>query len=72
MAFEYLFTPFQISNVEIKNRIATAPMGVCLNPGSNEINDATVAYFEDRAKGGFGLTHHLRHALMKNGQASQT
>ncbi len=55
MSFERIFTPFSIGNVEIKNRIATAPMGVCLNPGSNEINDATVAYFEDRAKGGFGL-----------------
>ncbi len=55
MSFDHLFTPFQIGNVTIKNRIATAPMGVCLNPGSNEIDDRTVAYFEARAKGGYGL-----------------
>lgn len=55
MSFDYLFKPFKIGNVEIKNRIASAPMGVCLNPGSNEIDDTTVAYFEARAKGGYGL-----------------
>lgn len=55
MAFDMLFSPIKIGGVVIKNRIALAPMGICLNPESNEIDENYVAYFEARAKGGVGL-----------------
>lgn len=54
MSFDHLFTPIKVGNVTFKNRIGLAPMGVCLNPDSNEIDERTIAYFEARAKGGIG------------------
>ena len=55
MAFERLLSPIRIGNVELKNRVVMAPMGVGFAPGENRINDAYVKYFEARAKGGQGL-----------------
>ncbi|MGC8608691.1 MAG: NADH:flavin oxidoreductase, partial [Thermoplasmata archaeon] len=47
--------PGKIGNLEIKNRIAMAPMISNLaNPDGN-INDNYIAYLEERAKGGAGL-----------------
>lgn len=55
MAYEKLLSPIKIGNVNIKNRIVMAPMGVGFAPGENKINDVFVKYFEARAKGGQGL-----------------
>ena len=46
MAFERLLSPIRIGNVEIRNRVVMAPMGVGFAPGENRINDAYVRYFE--------------------------
>lgn len=55
MSFEKLLSPIRIGNVEIKNRVVMAPMGVGFAPGENKINDRYVRYFEARARGGQGL-----------------
>ncbi|HZK02721.1 MAG TPA: FAD-dependent oxidoreductase [Anaerovoracaceae bacterium] len=48
--------PFKIGNVEIKNRICMAPMlpGGWLDENKN-LTRETIAYYEERAKGGAGL-----------------
>jgi len=54
--FPELFKPFKINNLEIKNRIVMAPMlpNGRLDPNKN-LTDETIAYYEERAKGGAGL-----------------
>ena len=53
--YEALFQPIKINKVEIKNRIAMAPMCTFLNRHDGYMNDQTLAYFAARAKGGTGL-----------------
>jgi 2-enoate reductase len=51
-----LLTPFQIGSVTIKNRFCMGPMGGPAVYGPrHEYSDAGIAYFTERAKGGFGL-----------------
>ena len=55
MNYDVLFTPFKIGNMEVKNRIAMAPMGLnCAHP-DGRIDDDEINYFEQRARGGTGL-----------------
>lgn len=58
MAYEHLFSPVKIGNVEIPNRIALMPMGVfsprMMNPDGSYTKDGADYYIE-RAKGGTGL-----------------
>lgn len=51
-----LFTSLQIGEVEIKNRIAMAPMGILglLNPDGSP-GPRAIHYYMERAKGGVGL-----------------
>ncbi len=53
--FPYLFAPISVGNVQIKNRIAMAPMtnGYCDADGN--VTDRLIAYHEARARGGVGL-----------------
>ncbi len=54
--FQKLNTPYQIGKVRIKNRFAMAPMGQGDNFGPyGEFSPKGIAYFEERAQGGFGL-----------------
>ena len=55
MAFDTLFTPFQIGNLEIKNRIVLAAMGNLMANRDGTFSEAEITYFEERAKGGAGL-----------------
>jgi 2-enoate reductase len=54
--FRSLFAPIKIAEVEIKNRIAMAPMGALglLNPDGS-LGPRGVDYYCERAKGGVGL-----------------
>jgi 2-enoate reductase len=54
--FNRLFEPLRIGNVEIKNRIAMAPMGIVglLNPDGS-LGQRGIDYYIERAKGGVGL-----------------
>lgn len=55
MNFEKLFTPFKIKEMEIKNRIVMAPMGLNSGRPDGTIDDDEIHYFEERAKGGTGM-----------------
>ncbi len=58
MAYNHLFSPVKIGNVEISNRIALMPMGVLsprmMNRDASYTKDGADYYIE-RAKGGTGV-----------------
>ena len=55
MAYEKLFTPGRIANLELKNRIVMPAMGCSLAEHSGEAGPRIIRYYADRAKGGAGL-----------------
>lgn len=50
-----IFEPVKIGNVEIKNRIAMAPMNMNFTGPNRYISQQQMAYYAARAKGGTGL-----------------
>ncbi len=55
-AFSKILEPIKIRGVEIKNRIALAPMGNdCLTNAEGGLNQRGIDYFIERARGGVGL-----------------
>ena len=55
MSFDALFEPIEIGNVQIKNRIAVAPMVPGITGPNGYFSDANTAWYATRARGGFGL-----------------
>jgi len=55
MILENLFTPLKIGSMELKNRIAMAPMSLGYESQDGTINEKMTDYWEARAKGGAGL-----------------
>ncbi|MEY2926773.1 MAG: hypothetical protein RL367_1250, partial [Pseudomonadota bacterium] len=53
--FPTLFSPFKIRDVTLPNRVVMAPMSTELGGTSGEVTDAMIAFYTERAKGGFGL-----------------
>ncbi len=53
--FPMLFSPFRIRDVELSNRVVMAPMSTELGGTSGEVTDAMIAFYTERARGGFGL-----------------
>jgi 2,4-dienoyl-CoA reductase-like NADH-dependent reductase (Old Yellow Enzyme family) len=53
--FAHLLSPIKIGPVELKNRIALAPMNETLSDGAGRASEQMVSYFAARAKGGTGL-----------------
>lgn len=53
--FPTLFSPFKIRDVELPNRVVMAPMSTELGGTSGEVTDAMIAFYTERARGGFGL-----------------
>ena len=54
--YSSLFTPFNIGKLSIKNRICYAPVGTGLSDnGTSAFDDADIAFYTARAKGGAGL-----------------
>ena len=53
--FENIFKPIKIGPVELKNRIALAPMNETLSGVNGEVTEQMLAYFAARAKGGTAL-----------------
>ncbi len=51
----HLFTPTRIKSMELKNRIAMAPMGTLMASEDGNPSERQVAYYEARARGGAGL-----------------
>jgi 2-enoate reductase len=52
--FKCLFNPIKIGNIEVRNRIAIAPMGTRYHP-DRHISDRLIPYLEARSRGGVGL-----------------
>ena len=55
MKFPSMFSPVQIGNVTVPNRFVVPPMGNNLANTDGTLSDASLSYYEARAKGGFGL-----------------
>lgn len=55
MKFPAMFSPIQIGNVTVPNRFVVPPMGNNLANTDGTLSDASLGYYEARAKGGFGL-----------------
>jgi 2,4-dienoyl-CoA reductase-like NADH-dependent reductase (Old Yellow Enzyme family) len=53
--FEHLLSPTRIGTLELRNRIAMAPMGVEIVEADGKIREPTLRYYEERARGGAGL-----------------
>ncbi|MGQ0831638.1 MAG: oxidoreductase [Microthrixaceae bacterium] len=54
-AFDRLLSPGRVGSLEMRNRIAMAPMGVNLGEPDGTVGDDQAAWFEARARGGAGL-----------------
>ena len=52
--YQNVFSPFKIGNVDIKNRIETAPMLLCKDP-DGFIRRDTVEFYQALARGGAGI-----------------
>lgn len=59
-----LFEEYQVcKNLTLKNRLAMSPMGnACLNPDGS-VSDRQIDFYEQRAKGGFGLLFPTTHVV---------
>lgn len=55
MSMHKLFTPLKIGPMELKNRIAMAPMTLGLESEDGTISETLTKFWEERAKGGVGL-----------------
>lgn len=55
MGYEKLFTPFQIGNMEVKNRFVMSPMGTNSSFTNGRKDAQEIDYFTERAKGGVGM-----------------
>lgn len=53
--FAHILSPIKIGPVELKNRIALAPMNETMSGVNGESTEQMLAYFAARAKGGTGL-----------------
>jgi len=51
----HLLSPVRIGSLELRNRIAMAPMGVELVEADGTVREPTIRYYEERARGGAGL-----------------
>lgn len=53
--YPHLFTPVYIGGLELRNRIAMAPMGVEIIDDDGHVRERVIRYYEERARGGAGL-----------------
>jgi 2,4-dienoyl-CoA reductase-like NADH-dependent reductase (Old Yellow Enzyme family) len=55
MPYDVLFEPVRIGSLELKNRIAVAPMNMGYTGPLGYPSEDSLAYYSTRARGGFGL-----------------
>lgn len=55
MDYDILFKPIKIGDVEIKNRLAMAPMNMVYSDPDGYCSEQWLAWYAARARGGFGL-----------------
>lgn len=53
--YDAIFTPFQVKNMTMKNRIVMTPMGTNFGEVNGEMSFLHMDYYEQRAQGGTGL-----------------
>jgi len=53
--FSHLLSPVRIGTLELRNRIAMAPMGVEIIDADGHVRERLIRYYEERARGGAGL-----------------
>ncbi|CEP68514.1 Aldolase-type TIM barrel [Moorella glycerini] len=70
MQFEYLFTPFKLGNVNLKNRIVFLPHFVALSDENGMPTEREAWYLAERAKGGAGLIIMCNIACLPSGKMS--
>jgi len=51
----HLLSSTRIGALELRNRIAVAPMGVEIAEADGQVREPVIAYYEERARGGAGL-----------------
>jgi 2,4-dienoyl-CoA reductase (NADPH2) len=54
-SFSHLLSPISIGGLALRNRVAMAPMGVDIVETDGMVREPTLAYYEERARGGVGL-----------------
>jgi len=54
-AFQKLFTPLNVGNLVLKNRITLAPMFLCYGNADGIVSDKTIEFYARRAKAGVSL-----------------
>jgi 2,4-dienoyl-CoA reductase-like NADH-dependent reductase (Old Yellow Enzyme family) len=55
IAFQTLFTPLDIGNLVLKNRITLAPMYLCYGNSDGTVSEKTIEFYARRAKAGVSL-----------------
>ncbi|NLC40064.1 MAG: FAD-dependent oxidoreductase [Clostridiaceae bacterium] len=55
MKFKSLFRPIKIGQMEVRNRLVIPPMGTNSAEDDCSVGERMISYYEERAKGGFGL-----------------
>jgi len=68
-AFRKIFEPGRIGPMELKNRLIMAPMGTSSHDREGFIQERTVHYYVERAKGGVGLIIAQSSNALREGQA---
>ncbi len=53
--YKKIYEPFQLGQMQLKNRIVMAPMGTGYSGQNGSISQRLIGYYEARAKGGAGL-----------------
>jgi 2,4-dienoyl-CoA reductase (NADPH2) len=53
--FPHLLSPIRIGRLELRNRIAMAPMGVEICEADGQVREPVLRYYAERARGGAGL-----------------
>ncbi|MGL4971740.1 MAG: NADH:flavin oxidoreductase, partial [Culicoidibacterales bacterium] len=65
--FETLFQPGKIGILEIKNRLIVPPMLSQFASDEGEMTERYIRYYEEKARGGFGLIIAEDNAIEKRG-----
>src|SRR5262245_64165825 len=53
--YPHLFSPFDLGGVQLKNRLAMAPMSTQYGGKDGSVQPRHIAFYRERALGGFGL-----------------
>jgi len=55
MKFKSMFQPIKIGSMEVPNRFVVSPMGNNFANTDGTMSERSLAYYRERARGGFGL-----------------